>query len=246
MTAVETYSRGARMKSHTSQSTPGSNALRLSAVSKTWRDGERQRVVLEQLDLNLPAGSSCAIIGPSGCGKTTLLNICSGIEPADCGEIRLGDFVISHAGEKALSEFRMSRIGRVFQFFQLLPTLNLAENVALPLSLAGKHNGSLRRASEALAQIGLQGLDDRFPDQVSGGEQQRAAIARALIHRPALVVADEPTGNLDATTASQISDLLFEHCADSGASLLLATHSTELASRAEQRLRLVRGQLEPA
>lgn len=246
MTAVETYSRGVQMKSHTSQPAPSSNALCLSSVGKTWRDGERQRVVLEQLDLDLPAGSSCAIIGPSGCGKTTLLNICSGIEPADCGEIRLGDFLLNNASEKALSGFRMSRIGRVFQFFQLLPTLSLAENVALPLSLAGKHAGSLQRASEALKRIGLQGLEARFPDQVSGGEQQRAAIARALIHRPALVVADEPTGNLDAVTASQISDLLFEHCAESGAGLLLATHSPELASRAEQRLRLVRGRLEPA
>jgi putative ABC transport system ATP-binding protein len=218
-------------------------ALRLQQVSKGWRDGEKTRLVLAKLDFNLAAGESCAIVGPSGSGKSTLLNLCSAIDTPDNGQVLAAGRDLSHLSDKQRAEWRLRHCGRVFQAFHLLPTLTLAENVAVPMSLAGEEGEAIPRACEALEQLGLSHRADAFPDQTSGGEQQRAAIARALILSPALVVADEPTGNLDAETAEQISTLLLEQCRARGASLLLATHAPALAQRADRVCQLYQAQL---
>jgi putative ABC transport system ATP-binding protein len=193
------------------------------------------------------AGEWVAIVGESGSGKSTLLNIIAGLERPDAGEVHVDGRRLDRADDTELALWRRSHVGFVFQAFHLLPYLTVAENVALPLALGGvKAAERARRAREALEAVGLAAFAARRPGTLSGGEMQRAAIARALVHRPALVLADEPTGNLDAANAGAVLDCLAEAVTRAGAAALMVTHSTVAASRADRVLRLAGGRLNAA
>ncbi|MEO0996418.1 MAG: ABC transporter ATP-binding protein, partial [Pseudomonadota bacterium] len=170
----------------------------LSRVSKTFGTGERRQTVLDNVSAEFAQGRFVALMGRSGSGKSTLLNLIGGLDAPSAGTIRLGDFDLVEAGDDERTLFRRRHLGFVFQFFNLLPTLTVAENVRLPLSLLGAAAAG-SRADAALAEVGMAAAAARFPEELSGGEQQRVAIARALVHEPELVLADEPTGNLDLT-----------------------------------------------
>lgn len=217
--------------------------IELRDVAKTYGT---QRV-LAGATLRIARGECVALVGRSGSGKSTLLRIVGGLEPADAGNVFVGGADLSAMTEKERAEHRRSDLGFVFQFFNLIPTLTVGENVELPLALNGIGRADAReRAHTLLDELGLAGSADRFPDELSGGEQQRVAIARAVIHEPPLVVADEPTGNLDATTANQVLALLQTMCRDRGATLLMATHSTDVAAQADRVITIRDGHLTAA
>ena len=214
--------------------------LSVHHVGKRFDDGDAVRWVLEDVTCTVTAGATLALWGPSGCGKSTLLNLMAGILLPDAGAIHFrepdgGSFVVSAAAEHARVRFRRRRIGFIFQFFNLVPTLTVAENVALPLQLNGllKTAGKREQALARLAALGVAHCGDRFPNTLSGGEQQRVAIARALAHAPALVLADEPTGNLDGDNAGRVIDLLWAAVRDAGSALVIATHSESIAAKAD-------------
>jgi putative ABC transport system ATP-binding protein len=188
---------------------------------KSYPGGESP--VLRGLSLTLAPGQAAAIYGRSGSGKTTLLNVLAGLDPPDRGRVLLEGRDLVRIGEEERTAIRRRRLGFVFQFFNLLPTLTAFENVHLALELIGRPDPA--RTRDALAGVGLEGKAARFPNQLSGGEQQRVAIARALVKEPALILADEPTGNLDSGTADLVMDLLTALCRRRGTTLLLATHS---------------------
>ncbi|TVQ88990.1 MAG: ABC transporter ATP-binding protein [Chromatiaceae bacterium] len=218
--------------------------LTVNAVSKSYAEGRQRRTVLTDLDFSVAAGECLALIGRSGSGKSTLLNLLAGIDRPDHGEVRILGQSLGRLGEPALTLLRRRHIGFIYQFFNLIPTLTLAENLALPLEL----NGVLAterpvRIAALLERVGLEGRDGAFPDQLSGGEQQRVAIARAIIHEPALVLADEPTGNLDARTGQRILDLLVHLFRDEGRTLILVTHSRKVSEIAGRVLALDAGRL---
>jgi lipoprotein-releasing system ATP-binding protein len=203
--------------------------------------------VLRGVSFALGAGEMAAVVGASGAGKTTLLHVLAGLERADAGSARLGDFEILGAGPKELARFRQRDLGFVFQFHHLLPDLSAEENVALPLAVAREGWGRARRAaSEMLEAVGLGGRGAHAAGELSGGEQQRVAVARALVTRPRLVLADEPTGNLDAATGAEVGALLFELCRRRGACVLVATHNESLAARCDRVLALRDGLVEKA
>ena len=214
--------------------------LSVQEVGKRFDDGAAVRWVLQDVTCAVAAGATIALCGPSGCGKSTLLNLIAGILVPDAGSIHFrdpdrGSFDISAAGERQRVRFRRRRIGFIFQFFNLVPTLTVAENVALPLELNGLLNvaGKREQALARLAELGVAHCSDRFPNTLSGGEQQRVAIARALAHAPALVLADEPTGNLDGDNAGRVVDLLWAAVRDAGSALVIATHNERIAARAD-------------
>jgi putative ABC transport system ATP-binding protein len=198
--------------------------------------------ILKGIDLDVPAGTSVALLGASGSGKSSLMAVLSGLEQATAGEVRVAGLDFTGLNEDALSRARRGRIGIVLQAFHLLPSMTAHENVAVPMELAGMADAWPRAAAE-LAAVGLGHRLDHLPSQLSGGEQQRVAIARALGHRPPLVFADEPTGNLDATTGAQIMDLLFERRAATGATLVVITHDAGLASRCDRTVELSDGRI---
>ena len=215
-------------------------SLSLQAVGKRFDDGGVERWVLRDVSCTVATGASTALWGPSGCGKSTLLNLMAGILLPDAGSIRFdepdgGSFEVSTASERQRVRFRRRRIGFIFQFFNLVPTLTVAENVALPLELNGLLNaqGLRQRALSRLANLGVAHCEERFPNTLSGGEQQRVAIARALAHAPALVLADEPTGNLDGDNAGRVVDLLWAAVRDAGCALVVATHNERIAAQAD-------------
>lgn len=186
-------------------------------------------------------GERVALLGPSGSGKSTLLNLMSGIDTADEGTVEVDGTDLTGLSERERTLFRRRHIGFVFQFFNLLPTLTVEENLLLPLELAGQVSAEdRRRASSLLEAVGLAHRTGTFPDRLSGGEQQRIAVARALVHRPLLVLADEPTGNLDAETGLRVLALLDDLVRESGTTLLMVTHAPEVAARAD-RILTVRG-----
>ncbi len=214
-----------------------SPVLEVRGVTKAFADGTGVRRVLAGLDLDLHAGEVVALRGPSGSGKTTLLNLVAGLIPLDGGTMRLrvaeGVLDLHAMDPAALTRVRRAHMGYVFQFFNLVPTLTVRENVLLPLEL--NRRWELRaRALERLEALGLGDRADAFPDVLSGGERQRVAIARALAHAPALVLADEPTGNLDADNAGRVAHLLWQQVRESGSALLVATHDPEIAARADR------------
>ena len=219
-----------------SQSTDGLVSLR--GVSKSFDEGEARHRVLENIDLDIEAGTFTAVLGRSGSGKSTLLNLISGIDAPDEGSVSVAGVSLDAISEQERSLFRRRHIGFVFQFFNLLPTLTVAENIELPRQL-NRMNGSGTTASELLARVGLEDRADTFPDRLSGGEQQRVAIARALAHDPELLLADEPTGNLDVGIGRDILDLLLRLARDEGKTLLVATHSHEVATSADRVLRVI-------
>jgi putative ABC transport system ATP-binding protein len=220
------------------------HAVRVVGLTRGYREGETTHKVIERADLEIRAGECVALLGRSGSGKSTLLNLIAGIDRPDHGEVFIGGESITCLREPDLTLFRRRRIGFVYQFFNLIPTLTSAENVALPLELNGVAGTELRERTERmLVAVGLASRAAAFPDQLSGGEQQRVAIARALVHRPSLVLADEPTGNLDQQAGEQVLDLMVALAREHERSLLLVTHSLAVAGRADRVLTLRAGRL---
>jgi putative ABC transport system ATP-binding protein len=219
--------------------------IQLSGLEHVYREGGAEQPVLRGLDLVLRKGETVALLGRSGSGKSTLLNLLSGIDLPERGEVRVGGIELSGLTERERTLFRRRHIGFIYQFFNLIPTLTALENVAFMLELNGAGaRVSQARAEGLLARLGLQGKEARFPSRLSGGEQQRVAIARALAHSPALVLADEPTGNLDAKSGAAALALLHELLAETGGTLLLVTHSLSVARSCGRVLTLVDGRLE--
>jgi ABC-type lipoprotein export system ATPase subunit len=218
--------------------------ISLSGVSHAYRMGRGAVRALDRVELSIPSGSVTALLGPSGSGKSTLLHLMGGIERCQDGQVVVDDWTISSLGPAELARFRRTYVGFVFQAFHLLPTLTAVENVEVPLVLAGQAPAERRR--QALAVLERVGLAERAahrPDQLSGGEQQRVAVARALVHGPRLLLADEPTGNLDTETGARIVDLLLGSQREHGCTVVIATHNETLADRADQRVRLRDGRL---
>jgi putative ABC transport system ATP-binding protein len=198
--------------------------------------------ILRGIDLVVPRGQTLALLGPSGSGKSSLMAVLSGLERASAGELSIAGADFARMDEDALAAARRGRIGVVLQAFHLLPTMTALENVMTPMELAGLPDPRARAAAE-LAAVGLGHRLDHYPAQLSGGEQQRVAIARALAPRPALVFADEPTGNLDAATGAAIMDLLFARRAETGATLIVITHDPALAERCQRIITLADGRI---
>jgi putative ABC transport system ATP-binding protein len=220
----------------------GSNRVMLSIRGLSKRFGPRP--ILCDLDLELAAGQYVAVVGESGAGKSTLLNLIAGLDRPDAGGIRVDNLDITTLGEDARTRLRRARVGFVFQAFHILPHLTVAQNVELPLVLLGTApDERTTRVNELLAAVGLGDRGASPPRELSGGELQRVAVARALVHRPALVLADEPTGNLDPETADTVLQLLARTIKAQGAAGILVTHSLHAAATAERVLRLDRGRL---
>jgi putative ABC transport system ATP-binding protein len=199
--------------------------------------------ILQGISLRIARGEAVGLVGPSGSGKSTLLMTLAGLERADRGDIVIDGVSLAGMGEDALARFRGARIGIVFQSFHLIPTMTALENVAAPLELAGESD-AFERAEAELAAVGLADRLSHYPAQLSGGEQQRVALARALAPRPAILIADEPTGNLDETTGQAIIELLFDLRGRRGATLVLVTHDPDLAARCDRTIRLRSGRIE--
>jgi len=209
--------------------------IRLTDIHKCYREGDRERTIFRGAELSVESGQWIALLGRSGSGKSTLLNLISGIDLPDRGEVIVGESTINRLTERDRTLFRRRRIGFVFQFYNLIPTLTVQENLLLPLELAGEVTPEGKtHARELLESVGLADRAASYPDRLSGGEQQRVAVARALIHRPALVLADEPTGNLDSETGRQVLELFDTLVRGAGATMVLVTHSAEVAERADR------------
>lgn len=219
--------------------------LQAEDVGKHYGAGEGEVAALRGVDLALARGEFVAIMGPSGCGKSTLLHLCGAMDRPSTGRVVVEGRDLAGLDDDRLTRLRRERIGFVFQFFNLLPTLTVEENIGLPLMLAGAPGPSTRDAARALAaRVGLSARLGHYPQQLSGGEMQRAAIARALVHGPALLVADEPTGNLDSQNGARVMDLLAELNAERGVAILLATHAPEVAGAAHRTVRMRDGRIE--
>ena len=220
--------------------------VELQGITKSYREGERERAVLKDASLTISRGEWLFLLGRSGSGKSTLLNLLSGIDLPDSGEILINGKPVSRLGERERTMFRRTRIGFIFQSYNLIPTLTVAENLLLPLELIGALSRDRKvEALELLDQVGLADRAGSYPDRLSGGEQQRVAIVRALVHRPLLVLADEPTGNLDAETGREVLDLFQHLLRPSGATLVLVTHSGEVAALADRLVSIKEGRLVP-
>ncbi len=201
--------------------------------------GETGVDAVRGVSVELTAGECVAVVGPSGCGKSTLLHLCGGMDRPTAGTVVVDGVALAGLGDDGLTRLRRERVGFVFQFFNLLPTLTLAENIALPLLLAGVSAGEAADRARACAdRVGLAHRLHHYPSQVSGGELQRSAVARAVVHRPALLIADEPTGNLDTDNGRLVLDLLRTLNDDIGVAVLLATHDQAIAARADRILRM--------
>jgi len=210
-------------------------SLRFVEVTRSFHDGTQTVHALDRLSLTIEAGERVAIVGPSGSGKSTLLNLAAGIDTPTSGEVWVAGLALADLDDDALTVQRRDRVGMIYQFFNLLPTLTVRENVALPALLAGRDEAAtLARADEMLAEVGMSQRARARPHTLSGGEMQRAAIARALIHEPPLVLADEPTGNLDSRTAHQVLELLARLGRAHGTTVVLVTHSAEAAAGASR------------
>lgn len=218
--------------------------IELNQVYKDYPQAGGRQTVLHGIDLRIAAGEFVAIVGPSGNGKSTLLNLIAGIDHPSRGEIVVAGHALQNLGNEQLARWRGEHVGIVFQFFQLLPALSLLQNVILPMDFLGQLPKAQRRerALQLLDSVGLSGAAERLPSQVSGGQQQRAAIARALANDPPLIVADEPTGNLDSASADAVFDL-FSHLRDRGKTLLMVTHNEALADAASRKLEIRDGRL---
>jgi len=222
----------------------GHALVRLVALDKSYREGESRRQVLKGLHASFAAGEFTALTGRSGSGKSTLLNLVSGIDVPDAGEVHVDGVEIGALGDRDRTLHRRRRIGFVFQFFNLIPTLTVEENLTLPLELLATPGARAReRVREMLDAVGLADRAASFPDRLSGGEQQRIALARALVHDPALVLADEPTGNLDAATGAEILDLLVRLVRGARRTVIMATHSAEAARVADRVLAIESGRV---
>ncbi|MGE0866789.1 MAG: ABC transporter ATP-binding protein [Vicinamibacterales bacterium] len=214
-------------------------------LQKTYTSGEAEVTALAGVSFTVEKGAFVALMGPSGCGKSTLLHVCGAMDRASAGRIVLNGQDLALLGDDQLTRVRREEVGFVFQFFNLLPTLTIADNIALPCLLAGMNGDAADARARALAdRVGIAHRLSHFPQQVSGGEMQRAAIARALVHEPALLVADEPTGNLDSDNGTRVLALLSELNRELGVTVLLATHSADVAAAATHVLRMRDGRFE--
>jgi putative ABC transport system ATP-binding protein len=220
-------------------------AVELENVHLSLGRGAARVHILKGISLKIGRGETAALIGPSGSGKSTLLMVMAGLERPDTGSVKVDGTGLGPLGEDALARFRGARIGIVFQAFHLIPTMTALENVAIPLELAGVTE-AFARASAELAAVGLDDRLGHYPAQLSGGEQQRVALARALAPDPAILVADEPTGNLDDATGASIIELMFALKRERGATLIVVTHDPALASKCERKIRLRSGRIEDA
>jgi putative ABC transport system ATP-binding protein len=209
--------------------------IELRGVSKTVSSGDRPLTILHPLDLSIPSGQFVAIVGPSGSGKSTLLGLLAGLDAPTTGTITVDGVDITALAEDELARLRGEKIGFVFQFFHLVPSLTAFENILVPMEIAGRRD-AVDRARQLIREVGLEDRGHHYPSQLSGGEQQRVAIARALANEPPIVLADEPTGNLDSTTGRHIMDLLLAVHRARGTTLVLVTHDAELAGLADTRL----------
>jgi putative ABC transport system ATP-binding protein len=216
--------------------------LHCQSLSRTYHSGGRDIVVLKDISFSLEPGGFLAILGPSGSGKTTLLGLLAGLDRPSAGEVYLDGQELGRLNEDQRARLRGEKIGFVFQAFQLLPTLTAQENVQVPLELRGATNAA-RRSRELLGRVGLSGREHHYPAQLSGGEQQRVALARGFSIGPKILFADEPTGNLDAGTGATIIDLMVELNRDLGTTLVLVTHDLDLAARAHRTIRLADGKV---
>ncbi len=211
-------------------------------LQKTYVTGEARVTALAGVSFDVAAGDFVALMGPSGCGKSTLLHLCGAMDRPTSGTLRLNDRDLSAMGDDELTRVRREQVGFVFQFFNLLPTLTVADNIALPCLLAGMKDQDAERRATALAErVGIAHRLTHYPQQISGGEMQRAAIARALVHQPALLVADEPTGNLDSENGANVLALIAELNQELNVTVVLATHATDVAAAAKRILRMKDG-----
>src|SRR6187397_1305135 len=218
-------------------------AIALAGVNLSLGQGAARVHILKDIDLHIGSGEAIGLVGPSGSGKSTLLMVMAGLERADSGNVTVAGENLSALDEDALAQFRGRHVGIVFQSFHLIPTMTAVENVAVPLEFAGVRDAR-ERAKLELAAVGLEARADHYPAELSGGEQQRVALARALAPEPAILLADEPTGNLDEATGAEIIDLMFEQHTRRATTLLLVTHDAALASRCGRLVRLRSGRLE--
>ncbi|MFO1422648.1 MAG: ABC transporter ATP-binding protein [Candidatus Competibacteraceae bacterium] len=221
-----------------------SSFIAIRNLRKHYTEGDRQRILFADLNLDIDSGEFVALLGQSGSGKSTLLNLLGGIDLPDGGQIRIGDRSLTALSEVERTRFRRRHIGFVFQFFNLIPTLTVAENLLLPLELNGLTTPDQRgRALELLDHVGLGDRRDSFPERLSGGEQQRLALVRALVHNPWVLLADEPTGNLDAATGERILELLLTLHHQAQTTMVVVTHSQTVAARADRILMLDAGHI---
>lgn len=219
--------------------------IELISLYKSYREGNARRPVFQALDARFDAGSFVCITGRSGTGKSTLLNLISGIDLPDDGEVRVGGQNIAAMPDRERTLIRRRRIGFVFQFFNLIPTLTVEENLRLPLELNGLDDDRGHYIGELLARVGLSDRNHSYPEGLSGGEQQRVAVARALVHGPDIVLADEPTGNLDQATGRDVLDLMSRMVRAAGVTLLMVSHSPEAARWADRVMHIDAGALVP-
>ena len=226
-----------------SGSSSAGDAVMLNGVNLSLGRGAARVHILRDISLHIGRGEAVALLGPSGSGKSTLLMVMTGLERPDSGAVVVAGQDLRKLDEDALARFRGKQIGIVFQAFHLIPTMTALENVATPLELSGAHD-ALKRAASELAAVGLGQRLQHYPAELSGGEQQRVALARALAADPAIIVADEPTGNLDETTGHEIIELLFRGHRERGTTLVLVTHDSELAARCDRVLRMHSGRIE--
>jgi putative ABC transport system ATP-binding protein len=218
--------------------------LRFHDLTKSYYEGDVRRAVLQNAHAEFQPGEITAIVGKSGSGKSTLLNLISGIDAPDSGQIWVDGRDLTTLSERDRTLFRRARVGFVFQFFNLIPTLTVGENISLPLELNRVPRPAARKkAQETLAAVDLLDRWETFPEKLSGGEQQRVALARALVHDPLLILADEPTGNLDEETGAQVLSMLARLAREQDRTLLMVTHSLDAAAHADRILRLTHGQL---
>jgi putative ABC transport system ATP-binding protein len=219
------------------------DTISIANVNLSLGTGAARVHILKNISLRVASGETIGLIGPSGSGKSTLLMVMAGLERPDSGEVVVNGTPFNALDEDALARFRGRQVGIVFQSFHLIPTMTALENVAVPLELAG-HADAAKRAARELGSVGLGDRLHHYPTQLSGGEQQRVALARALAPDPAILVADEPTGNLDEATGKQIVDLLFTKHTERGMTLVLVTHDTSLAQRCDRVVRLRSGRID--
>jgi putative ABC transport system ATP-binding protein len=218
-------------------------AIVLAGVNLSLGRGAARVHILKDIDLKIGRGEAIGMVGPSGSGKSTLLMVMAGLERADTGSVVVADTALGSLDEDALARFRGRNVGIVFQSFHLIPTMTALENVAVPLELAGVADAH-ERAAAGLAEVGLSARRDHYPAELSGGEQQRVALARALTPNPAILIADEPTGNLDEETGAEIIDLMFKGHSERGTTLVLVTHDPLLARRCERVVRMRSGRVD--
>jgi putative ABC transport system ATP-binding protein len=223
---------------------PQNSLIELRDVTKVYREGDAERAVLRGVNVTIRRGEICVLVGRSGSGKSTLLNLIGGIDVPTGGEIVVDGLRLAQASEAARTMFRRHHVGFVFQFFNLIPTLTVEENLRLPLELNGRSREAARtRVGALLTEVGLADRAAAFPEHLSGGEQQRVAVVRALVHEPLLVLADEPTGNLDLDTGRQVLALLERLTREAGRTMVMATHSLEVVGLSDRIFRLHDGQL---